>query len=473
MTSKPFIMTPQKRRRRWIRRLAVGLVGLLGLSWITIEIVGHIVLDRQIDAIGRSYGASTYSSLQAHQEPIAPDENGALVYLKLVDRLDALGDQYGRSAALPLLGGATLPAFGQPYPVEALEALSRVVAEQETLIADLTRLSEYPSGRFPLDDLTNETWFAHAGSALRSAKLLYLHTINELSMGQFDGTARDVATLFNLAAYLGEDPDLMSFLRALWLQRYSMELLELALSVGSLSEDDLLLLSDSVRRAFVSTSPWTALQGVRLVMMQTIEAGGGDPRGFTSFDNSWIQSPRWYYRVFGGWQKMQQAKALELIGPFCEQSLTVRDYLQRSRQLDDIYANLPTLYFVAWLAMPHLDRTMVLHGRGMARLRCTYLAIGAERYRMDHGQWPATLNQLVPNYVEYLPIDPFDEQPLRYQRATHGVTIYSVSDDLQDHGGALERLTVPRREAPDVGFRLVDPDRRQFKVVTSTLSNED
>ena len=70
----------------------------------------------------------------------------------------------------------------------------------------------------------------------------------------------------------------------------------------------------------------------------------------------------------------------------------------------------------------------------------------------------------MPGFMEYLPIDPFDEKPLRYKRTDDGVVIYSINGDLQDDGGDLERPAKPRRDAPDVGFRLLDPDQRGFKI---------
>lgn len=62
-------------------------------------------------------------------------------------------------------------------------------------------------------------------------------------------------------------------------------------------------------------------------------------------------------------------------------------------------------------------------------------ALAFERYRIKTGQPPATLEELVPEFLESMPIDPFDGQPLRYRRSEKGYVVYSISENLQDEGG--------------------------------------
>lgn len=74
-----------------------------------------------------------------------------------------------------------------------------------------------------------------------------------------------------------------------------------------------------------------------------------------------------------------------------------------------------------------------------------YVAIGAERYRSANLNWPERLEQLVPDYLEYFPVDPFDDKPLRYKRTAKGVIVDSVNDDLSDDDGDL---TPARKHSP-------------------------
>lgn len=62
----------------------------------------------------------------------------------------------------------------------------------------------------------------------------------------------------------------------------------------------------------------------------------------------------------------------------------------------------------------------------------TLLAIKA--FKNETGGYPPDLRSLVPNYLEEVPIDPYDHQPLKYD--PDKLIIYSVGSDLRDSGGS-------------------------------------
>jgi hypothetical protein len=63
-------------------------------------------------------------------------------------------------------------------------------------------------------------------------------------------------------------------------------------------------------------------------------------------------------------------------------------------------------------------------------------AIALKRYQLKHGNYPADLNLLVPEFVPAVPLDPVDGQPLRYHQNADGTFIlYSVGENGKDDGG--------------------------------------
>ena len=58
-----------------------------------------------------------------------------------------------------------------------------------------------------------------------------------------------------------------------------------------------------------------------------------------------------------------------------------------------------------------------------------------KRFRLTQGTLPRDLAPLVPDYLDQVPIDPFDGQPIRYRRTKPGYRLYSVFEDGQDHDG--------------------------------------
>lgn len=61
-----------------------------------------------------------------------------------------------------------------------------------------------------------------------------------------------------------------------------------------------------------------------------------------------------------------------------------------------------------------------------------------ERFRRDNtGELPGSLDQLVPKYLQEVPMDPAVGGPLRYVRDATSYTIYSVGPDGADNRGDL------------------------------------
>lgn len=79
-------------------------------------------------------------------------------------------------------------------------------------------------------------------------------------------------------------------------------------------------------------------------------------------------------------------------------------------------------------------------GQLLWRMKTSELAtlaiVAVFRYRAEHSEYPATLDQLVEaGYLDNLPNDPFGAGPLSYRRTDDGFLLYSWGDNLRDDGG--------------------------------------
>jgi hypothetical protein len=92
--------------------------------------------------------------------------------------------------------------------------------------------------------------------------------------------------------------------------------------------------------------------------------------------------------------------------------------------------------------------------RSHAALRCADVGMAAERYRRKHGNWPLSLADLVPQYLQAVPLDPFDGHPLRYRITDRGAVVYSIGEDGRDHSADLN-------PPPDVVFALWNVNQRR------------
>jgi hypothetical protein len=76
---------------------------------------------------------------------------------------------------------------------------------------------------------------------------------------------------------------------------------------------------------------------------------------------------------------------------------------------------------------------MVDRWRAMNRLLLTDLAI--RKYSRTNGATPTALAQLIPDYLDAVPLDPFSGQPLVYRLEGDDFVLYSVGKDRRDNGG--------------------------------------
>ncbi len=113
------------------------------------------------------------------------------------------------------------------------------------------------------------------------------------------------------------------------------------------------------------------------------------------------------------------------------------------------------------ILIPSLTRAVELWVRQIAQNRALRAALACERYRLATGDWPETLADLVPTYLDAVPLDPFDDKPIRYAHIDEGIKLWSIGEDFTDDGGDVKRLRRKRNERPtDWGWVLLNPDLR-------------
>ena len=100
-------------------------------------------------------------------------------------------------------------------------------------------------------------------------------------------------------------------------------------------------------------------------------------------------------------------------------------------------------------------RAIVEDLRGFAKLRVTRTALAVEDFREAQKRLPESLDELVPKYIEAVPLDPFDGKPLRFKKRDKGYVVYSIDEDGTDHGGAGYDDEGTDEENVDIPFRVV------------------
>lgn len=107
----------------------------------------------------------------------------------------------------------------------------------------------------------------------------------------------------------------------------------------------------------------------------------------------------------------------------------------------------------------------VMGCRGVQELKCraninvaaTRVLLAMRAFKIEKGRLPTTLDELVPAYLDTVPLDDFDGKPLRYNPAKK--VIYSVGKDLRDDGGMTKQefLDAKMREG-GIDPKTADPE---------------
>ena len=66
------------------------------------------------------------------------------------------------------------------------------------------------------------------------------------------------------------------------------------------------------------------------------------------------------------------------------------------------------------MMMPAVELGTIQHLKRVAHLRAAKTALALERFEGTNNCFPPSLDELVPGYMETLPLDPFGERPMGY-----------------------------------------------------------
>ncbi len=131
-------------------------------------------------------------------------------------------------------------------------------------------------------------------------------------------------------------------------------------------------------------------------------------------------------------------------------ALAAQNPWQREQNVNDLERELDVLgqsalararYGMLWMILPSRGNATRAFDEANARRDATIVAIALHRYWKNHGQFPETLEALVPAFVPRLALDPVDGKPLRYVLGDTGPILYSLGGDGDDDGGVDGSLT--------------------------------
>jgi hypothetical protein len=94
-----------------------------------------------------------------------------------------------------------------------------------------------------------------------------------------------------------------------------------------------------------------------------------------------------------------------------------------------------------WIVLPVLGWEDEQATDLLAQMRAARVALAVERYRLANGKLPDAVQELAPNYLDSLPLDPYDGKLIRVRALEKGFVAYSIGKDRKDNGGKANTET--------------------------------
>lgn len=93
-------------------------------------------------------------------------------------------------------------------------------------------------------------------------------------------------------------------------------------------------------------------------------------------------------------------------------------------------------YLLSAIAIPNFVKGAGVCVKSETQRRMTVTVLALERYKLETGGYPRSLETLIPRFLSAMPMDLMSAKPLCYRLDTDGTfTLYSVGEDGRDDGG--------------------------------------
>jgi len=458
-------------RRRPSAKIVLIIAALVTL---VAALVTSAVLDRRgsadlarAEAQARAAGvAPTYKDKYYDQwrEVGRLTDNAAFYYEAAFSNLRYDG-KIEESTKAPLVGESTQMApedARTPLPPEMLAETRKYLEARRNVVELIHMGSALPRCVYSVRWDGLMTLVPHLTYARRSARIIAL----QMWLYAEEGRSEDTAMLTEDGLILGKsllaEPAGISGNVAIAIETLIVDQgLSRVLSRTSPSNEELARVEKALLQAAEDVSLRTAFAGeVAMVSDLYDRLLGGQVYTTTKEGRLVSATPArraWLWFVRGD-VKSNRAKAIRLVLEMVEKAGNRAPEALKADYRDGWKARLAGVKYVdCGLLAEGLAKLPVAGEKMRAKLRAAAACVAAMRFRNGTGSWPERLEELVPSYLDAVPLDPFTGNRLLYSVKDDGIIVYSVGENCVDDGGKpnlVQPAKDDRKVYDDVGFRV-------------------
>ena len=321
------------------------------------------------------------------------------------------------------------------------ELVLESLAPAAPLLEEVAQAVRRPAASWPLDySQSLATRLPHLGPLITISRVFQGRALAELATGRPDYAFQDVQTLLALALASGSEPVLVSLLVELSILHMPHSVIGDGLERHAWTDAQLADLSSELSRIDLMARLSDALRGERtsFIQFRTPLSGTPDTRTLRLQD----AAERAFWAIWPtGWLNEDKAAHIGTIQRYIDAENHPKELPSTLAEIKAAHAGSS-----AW----HKIRNPLSHNAipsilGVAEkivftqtfLQSLATACAVERYRMAHGRLPATLEDLVPDFLTSLPTDPLTGKPLCYKPSeSSSYLIYGTGWDQRDNDGS-------------------------------------
>ena len=444
---------PSRKKCRGLRAcyiLLVALVILVGgyglLRWRL-----KSQLQRRMDAIRAAGYPITCAELDRWYSIPNDVENAADVILDATHYYAASN----KPELTPVVGQAEMPGRTEPLSEETKQLIGQYLAQNKRALELLGEAAAIEHSRYPID---LSAGFAARMPHLREirdvARLLLLDAFWHVQNNEGEEAMEAVVSIFGVARTLAKEPLIVCQLFRFTCESIGVSAIEQVVNRMELGDEQLAKLSETCAQGEDESGLLRGLVGERCAVFDVLRAP-------ESVNPQFFGAPRSMGLLYGAYRAVgltdkEASIYLDLMdGLFDALRLPEHERVKAAEAVEAEIEDVPRIYVMLHMLMPGHLRIFQLSLSNVARLRTVRAGLAIERYRLANGKLPEKLAELVPAYLDAVPMDPFDGQELRYKRLEKGYVVYGIGEDGSDDGGK-ERLPQGKRkggkENSDVTF---------------------
>jgi hypothetical protein len=322
--------------------------------------------------------------------------------------------------------------------------LTQYVIDNKEALELLHAGAAIEDSRYPVDfENAPESMFHHLYRLRRGATRLIAEAMIHADEKPHV-SVRSVFSIFGLARSLEKEPALVSHLVRIALQACAVSSLEHVINRVDFTDEQLCELSRAVVDSQSRPALSRALVGERCMTLETLKrrpaelshlySPGLDARDSPIEAN--LTALAFALHGFTGLTDRSTIIYLDLMADYIEAAQLPFD--ERREEFEAIDARCRELWRKDFVLRHLVDAITLSNKRSLiciAHLRTARAAVATQRYRLANDRPPDTLGDLVPDYLDAVPIDPFDGEQLRYKKLEVGFVVYSIGEDQDDDGG--------------------------------------